>query len=143
MAYNTATIVAEDAPDKDGRVHLVIEFTGNAGEAPKRRDFYIDGSTTALEMRRWAINEATRMTSGKTLADTAAIAVGQTFNLTPIVDPPPTQAELDRRAWVEKAQRLARLRSLGTVTNSTLLTEINALADDVRTSYQAGWIAGF
>ena len=135
MAYVTATLKQKDAPLPDGRVRLVITFVGDAGEPTVDREHYLDESTTVANLRRWAYDEAQRLTGRKTVAD--VLTVGQSITLTA---PPAPPAPTARQIWLEKAQRLARLRGLGSVTNSTLLTEINALADDVRTSYQAGWI---
>jgi hypothetical protein len=138
MAYVQAELIQEDPPSLDGRVHVVFLLTGDASETPRRVETYIDDGTTAASLRAWAWEEGVKAGRRKTIAD--QISVGQVFALTPPAAPPtPTAQEV----WLTKARRLARLRELGTVTiGSTLATEIQALADDVRTSYQAGWIAG-
>lgn len=138
MAYVQAELIQEDPPGLDGRVHVVFTLTGDAGETPKRIETYIDDNTTPASLRAWAWEEGQKAGRRKSVAD--AITVGQLFVLSaPPAPPAPTAQEV----WIAKARRLARLRDLGAVTNSPLLTEINALADDVRTSYQAGWITSF
>lgn len=138
MAYVTATLKQKDAPLPDGRVRIVVAFMGDAGEPTRDRELYVDGGMTAMDIRRWCIAEASRMGTGKTVID--ALTIGQSINLTPIAPPAPPLPTA-RQVWLEKANRLARLRSLGAVTAGTLLDEITALAEDVRVMYQAGWIA--
>lgn len=137
MAYIQAQVVQKDPPLSDGRTHLVVEFTGDAGEVPRRFDRYLDGESTVPGEREWIRNELARLNGRKTIAD--LVAVGQ---IVPPAAAPTPSVPTARDIWVEKGQRLARLRAMGTVAASTLLTAINALADDVRTSYQAGFIDG-
>lgn len=137
MAYIQAQVAQKDPPLTDGRTHLVVEFTGDAGEPPRRLDRYLDGESTVPRERAWIRDELARLNGRKTIAD--LVTVGQIVPPAAVPTPPvPTAREM----WVEKAQRLARLRAMGTVTTSALLTAINALADDVRTSYQAWFIDG-
>lgn len=136
MAYTVATIVQLDPPDAQDRVRMVVEFTGS-GETAKRLERYVTGNDTNQSLRSWAREQAVLLDGRKSIAD--SLSVGLSINLTPPAPPVPTAREV----WQEKANRLARLRGLGTVAASTLLTEITALADDVRTSYQAGFLSDF
>ena len=136
MAYTLATIVQIDAPSGDDRVRIVVEFTG-AGEVAKRLERYVTGGDTNLTLRAWAREQALLLDGRKSIVD--SLTVGQSVNLVPPAPPTPTAKEV----WQEKAARLARLRGLGTVSASALLTAITALADDVRTSFAAGFLDDF
>jgi len=114
MAYNVATLIQKDAPMSDGRLRIVIRFTGNAGEPQRDREHYLDGATTALSLRQWCIAEADRMGSGKTIATAKAV-------------------------WEGKASRLQRAKDLG-LTAAQAVTDQAALDTDVNATYVAGYI---
>ncbi len=136
MAYTLATIVQIDPPSLDDRIRIVVEFTGS-GEVAKRLERYVTGSDTNLTLRDWARSQAILLDGRKSIAD--SLLVGQSVSLVPPAPVAPTAKQI----WQGKAQRLAALRGLGTVTTSPLLTAINALADDVRTSFAAGFLDDF
>jgi len=135
MAYNLATIVQKDAPADDGRVHIVVAFTGNAGEPRILRDKYIAGESIA-DIRAWARAEAATLLGKKTVADLLALNV--TLDLTPPAGP--TAAQIAQAVWLEKAQRLVRMRELA-LTNATAVTNFNALVADVNATYLAAYAA--
>jgi hypothetical protein len=133
MAYTTATLKSKDQPFADGRVRIIITFTGNAGEPSIDRDFILNAETTGLELRRWAINEAAGLLARKTIVD--SLTIGQSINLTPIAPPVPTAREI----WEGKANRLRRAKELG-LTNATAVSELTTLEADVNATYVAGYI---
>lgn len=137
MAYILATLVQKDPPGSDGRVRIIVEFTGDAGEPPRRRERYIENETLA-ELKTWARNEAIGLFGKKALAD--ALVVGATVNLTPPTPPTPP-VPTAAQVWTEKARRLARLRAMGVVTGP-LDAAITALTADVVATYQAGFVDG-
>lgn len=131
MAYTTATLVQKDPAGPDDRVRLVIEFTG-AGETAKRFEYAVDGDTTALTIRRWAIAKAAALDGRKTIADT--LTVGQSINLTAIAPTVPTAKEL----WLRERSRLAALDTpaltgAGATALAALVTAHNA-------AYAAGYL---
>src|SRR5687767_3231491 len=124
MPYIQAQVVQKDPAMADGRTHLVVAFTADAGEPTVRLDRYLDADSTQAGERVWVRDELARLNGRKTIADT--VTVGQI--VTPAATPPaPTAAEIARATWVEKARRLARLRAMGTIAAGPLLTAINAL----------------
>ena len=134
MAYNAATIIQKDPVGTDGRVHCVVAFTGNAGEPEERRDFYVDGSTTALSVRIWAREQVASLNGRKTLAD--AVTVPFVINLAaPAVTPPTAE-----HVWLEKARRLVRAKAMG-LTNATAVANITALQAEVDSTYIDGYVA--
>lgn len=133
MAYNVATLVQKDPVGSDQRVHVVIEFTGNAGEPTVRRDYYLDGDTTAISLRRWAIAEAGKLASRKTLADN--LTVGQSINLTPIAESQPTAKEL----WLREHARLGGLVN-GVTLTGTAATALSTAIAAHNAAFQAGYL---
>jgi hypothetical protein len=131
MAYTVATIVQKDPPSQDGRVHLVVEFTGS-GEPAVRRDYYLDTDSTALQGRVWAIQQIDRLNTRKTLAD--AITVPQVINTTP---PAPSAFE----TWRANASRLVALNAMiaAGMNSATAATDKAALVTLVNSGYQAGY----
>lgn len=134
MAYTTATVIQEDPPLPDGRVHLVIQFTGNAGEPPINRDYYLDTDTTALDGRIWVAAEKARLNNRKTLADT--ISVG-----TVIPDPPAPPGPTAFETWRAKAHRLVAMDALNKAgsTAAAFVADLGALRTDVNTSYSTSF----
>ena len=129
MAYNTATILANDLQPNGTRV-VKVRFTGNAGEPTKEATTTIDAGTTALELRRWAIAQAAQGDNVQTIGTLPALQVGQTLNVAPIAPPAPTAQQV----WLEKVRRLVRLKALG-LTNATAVSDVAALQADVDATY--------
>jgi hypothetical protein len=131
MAYTLATIVQIDpaAPDRPAR--MVVEFTG-AGETAVRRERYID--VPAAQLAAWARNVKAELDTKKTAV--TGLTVGQTLSLTA---PTETALEIAERVWREKAARLAKYKSLGSVTGQ-LATDITALQTDVQNTYLTAYI---
>jgi len=132
MAYTTPTVTDKDAPI-DGATHIVVVFSG-AGETPVRVEHVLRGESLA-ELKDWAFRKAAELNTHKSTRDVIP-SIPFVIPLERIIAPARPANEL----WAEKARRLEHARALGIVTAATLLTEINALADDVRTSYQAGFL---
>lgn len=127
MAYNTATLVLKDPPLADGRVQITVEFTGNAGEPPMRRQMHVGASDTTQTIRRWCIEQAKNLGDVKTVAD--ALTVGQSVNLTPINPPTPTAEEV----WRAKVARFNRMLELGL--SGQAATDLAALKADIEETY--------
>lgn len=141
--YTTATIISNDAQE-DGRAVLKVRFSGNAGEPAVDRSIVIDGNTTALSLRQWAIAQRDALNGARTLSRAAALQPGQTVDLTALPgQTPPTQAELDKRAWQEKANRLANLEALGPLPAGALADAVAALRADVAATFTAAYLVGF
>ena len=133
MAYTTATLKSKDVPFPDGRVRILITFTGNAGEPPIDRDLIVDESTTVASLRRWAYDEAGRLGSRKTIID--LLTPGAAITLTAPPAPPAPTAE---QVWLEKAHRLARAKALGLTADAA---EEAALEAEVNATYDAAYFA--
>lgn len=104
-AFVTATIL-QNEPLPDGRFKLTVRFTGNAGEPPIVREVYLDGGSTGIWLRQWAIDQAAALNSVRTLGRGAALQVGQTVDLTAITSPAPTA----KQTWFADLSRLRALQ---------------------------------
>jgi hypothetical protein len=135
MAYTTATIIQKDPPGTDARVHLVVEFTGDAGEPAVRRDYYVDTDSTALAGRLWAIGEMARLNNRKTIADN--ITPPQVINTNPPAPPVPTAFE----TWRGNVNRLVLLNQMiaAGMNSATAASDKAALVTLVNSQYQAGF----
>lgn len=131
MPYTTATLVEKQAPGPDGRVALIVEFTG-AGEPTKREGYTLDGTTTILGLRAWARAKALSLES-KTIAD--QLTVGMSVNLASIAPPAPTAEEI----WRAKVARYLQAKELG-ATNSTAIADRDALFADINATYQTAYL---
>ena len=134
MAYNAATITANE-PLPEGKVNLRVRFTGNAGETSRDRQLTLDGSTTLLSLRQWAISQVAELDAARAAGQLATFQVGQTINLAAIA--PLTVPAFE--VWVTKTRRLIRARQIG-LTNATAVAEITALQNDVDATFVAGYI---
>jgi len=132
MAYNAATITQIDPPVADGRVHVVVAFTGNAGEPAMKRETYVDEST---DLDEWARQETQRLNQRRVTA--AKLSVGQVLDLAPKDEPMIEATAQD--VWLEKVQRLARLKAMD-LTNQEALAAVDALQADVDASYQQAYV---
>lgn len=148
-AYTTGTII-DNVAQEDGRTRLVVRFTGNAGEPPVIRATHIDGSTTGISLRRWAIEQRDALNAARALAGAPALQIGQVVDLSAITVNPPSAADLARAAWVARVERLARLIAMGPFPAGALTDEIAALRTAVNADFQAAspavrasWLAGF
>lgn len=136
MAYISATPRQKDPPGPDGRVRIVVEFAGDAGEPLIRREKYLDNEALA-DIQAWARAEVAALQGKRTSA--GAIVVGTPISLVPPAPVVPTAAEIAEKAWLEKANRLRRAKALG-LTNATAVANIATLEADVNATYLPAYI---
>lgn len=136
MPYTTATVSSVDPVADDGSRHVVVTFTGDAGEPAVQRDYALDENFTTQSVRQWVFGVLARLNGRKSTA--GSVTNGQ---IIPPLAPPAAPAQTAAQIWADKARRLARLRAMGTVTGA-LATAITALQTDVDSSYQAGFVDG-
>jgi len=139
MAYVAATLILKeipvlpkDSPYYDGRVFIVVEFTGNAGEPPRSLRYTVGAGDTLLSIRQWAIGVADNLNKTKSIAD--ALTVGQSINVAPIAQPAQTAEDI----WKAKVQRYLRLSSVGWV--GAMATDMAALKSNIESTYQPGYL---
>lgn len=132
MAYNTATLVLKDPPLADGRVQITVEFTGNAGEPPMRRQMHVGPDDTGASLRRWAISQAKSLGDVKTIAD--SLTVGQSINLTPLATPAATAEEV----WRVKVAQYQRMAGLGLTGQAA--TDLATLKADIEATYVSAYL---
>jgi len=89
VAYETGTIIGNE-PLPDGRARLTVNFTGPSGEPPVPREVYIDGGTTPLSLKQWAVGVMNGLNSARTLMLLPALQVSESMDLSAIVIPPST-----------------------------------------------------
>jgi hypothetical protein len=132
MAYDTATLVRKD-PVQDGRIHLLIEFSG-PNVATVQRDFYVTGTTTLADVKSWARGE--RAALNLQAAVESNLTTGASVDLTtPVVTPTAQETYLAR---VDRLRQLKELSNLG-VTNATLTSDMSSLQSVLGTDYQTGF----
>lgn len=134
MPYTSATVLTNTRQD-DGRSILTVQFNGDAGEPPVREDITIDGDTTVLSLRRWAIGIRDRLNNIRTVATLPGLAPGQTIALNSIAPPAPSARDI----WWAKAARLLMANELG-LTNVAAVSDRSALNADVNATYVAGYL---
>jgi hypothetical protein len=143
MAYTTATIVKKDAPTQEGRVHLVIEFTGDAGEPPVQRDYVLDSDSTVPAIRTWVRDTITMLAGRKSIASNPSVAVGQVIPPA-AADPAPTAGQLAQQLYFSDAARLVHMKQLvdagGMLASNT---EFVALQTSVKATYLASYATSF
>ena len=132
MAYSVATLVQKDPAGADGRVRIVVAFSGDAGEPPMRRERYV-GAETLADLQAWARAEAAAHGGRKSIAD--SLTLGATFDLTPPAPRAPTAAEV----WLSKASRLQRAKAFG-LTVQKAVDDLAALEADVNATYVTGYL---
>jgi hypothetical protein len=141
MAYTTATVISKDPATQDGRVHIVVAFTGDAGEPTVQRDYVLDADTTVPALRTWVRDTIALLAGRKTIA--AALTVGQVIPPAP-GDPAPTAAELARRQYFANVGRLIHMQELVSA-GGMLATnaEFTALQTTVKNAYLAAYATDF
>lgn len=143
MAYTTATIVKKDQPTQEGRVHLVIEFTGDAGETPVQRDYVLDSDSTIQAIRTWVRDTITMLAGRKTIASNPSVAIGQVIPPA-AADPVATPAQIAQQQYFSDVARLVRMKQLvdaGGMLSSN--AEYVALQTSVKAAYLASYATGF
>lgn len=130
MAYISPATIASVEPLPDGDVRLVIQFTGNAGEPPVKRQYMVGEGTTAADVRRY-VYQMIRALNGKR---TLSVAAGD-----PIPElAPATVTPTAKQVWLEKVNRYRQFAGLGlTGAGATALT---ALLADINATYAAGYL---
>ena len=143
MAYTTATIVSKDPATQDGRVHLVIAFTGDAGETPVQRDFTLDADSTFAGLRTFVRDTISALANRKAITGDVRIAIGQVIPAA-AADPVPTQAELNQRAYFADVARLIHMQQLvsagGMLASQKEFTDLQAA---VKAAYLAAYATSF
>lgn len=131
MPYTTATLIEKHAPGPDGRVAIIVEFTG-AGEVTKRDGYTVDGTTTIPALRSWARSKALTLDS-KTIAD--LLTVGMSVNLAV----PATPAATAEDVWRAKVARYLVAKTMD-LTNVTAISDRNALFTDINATYSSTYL---
>jgi hypothetical protein len=143
MAYTTATIVSKDPATQEGRVHLVIAFTGDAGEPPVQRDFVLDADSTFVGLRTFVRDTIAALTNRKAITSDARLVVGQTIPPA-AADPAPTAPQIALQQYFSDAARLVHMKQLidagGMLASNT---EYVALQTSVKNAYQVAYAAAF
>lgn len=141
MAYNLATITKNE-PLPEGRIRLFVSFSGNAGEPPVERDIYLDGSTTALSLKQWAIGQAAALNSARNIGRAAGLQPGQAVDLTAIVTPAPTAKE----TFISDVTLLSQMdRAVKLTVKTTADSDYTAQLTKVKNALSSnpGWIDAF
>lgn len=135
MAYTTARLIQKDPPRPDGREEVTIEFTGDAGESPIHRQYRVQDFDTLQALRQRIIGDVAALGTRKSVA--AALVVGATLSLAPIVPVPPVPTAVE--VWLGKARRLARAEAIKLT--GAAVVDIAALRADVEVTYASGFLA--
>ena len=130
MAYNTATITANEPLPNEAGARIFVQFTGNAGEPVVNKDLIVDGGTTAQSLRLWAANQTAALNNIRPFRQLGALQPGQTIN-TSFPAPPALTAKEIFAANVRRLRQMTNAISLGVKANdaadyTTLKTSVTS-----------------
>lgn len=132
-AYQNPVVIANE-PKADGRIKLVFEFKGNAGEPTVTKDFIVQPSTTATIVRNWIYTTIAELDLMNTAATLPALQPGQTVTRLAPVAPTPSACAV----WKRKVEQYTQVA--GNAFTGTIATELAALKSDIESTYPAGCI---
>lgn len=137
MAY-TATLIAFDRVRDEWRISIRYDDTDTGKSLIKhyRRD-----SITKAQLRTLARNEAEDWVNHATTD--VDVPIGTTIDVTPPTPQPPTQAQIDKAAWLADYQRLRSMLALTEAVPALLTTQAQTAIDNLRTSLAAGWLNSY
>ena len=119
-----------------GEWRITIQYnntdTNNVIDRSYRRN-----SITKKGLRNLARSEAATIDDNQT--HDIDIAIGTAIDVTPDAPTPPTQAELDKTAWVEDWRQLQRVQKVLDAVPALATTARQQIATDLQTSLTAGW----
>jgi len=140
MAY-TATLTALARIRDQWRFSILYEDTDSGQSLEKH---YRQNSVTKKQLRDLARNEAAALLNNAT--NDIDIVIGTTIDVTPdVVTPPdpPTQAELDRRAWFDDYRKLQSLLEVTGAVPALETAQATTLIASLRTSLEADWLNSY
>lgn len=133
-AYQNPTVL-DNQPQASGFVKVTFQFTGNAGEPTRTREYLVRPGTTATLLRNWVAETRAELDLLYTASIIPALQPGQTVPALARVAPTLTAKE----AWNEKHERYKRYSDSGLV-STALTADMNALKGDLESTYQSGFI---
>jgi hypothetical protein len=141
MAYNLATVVVADPITPQGTQHLVVRFSGNAGETSRDFDYTLDENNDVTAGRRWVYDTLARLNARK--ANVSAVTVGTV--VTPLAPSNPVLTNF--QIWRNHVQRVLLLNEIldvmtrASITpDPTLLSEIKDELGQINSLYATGFV---
>ena len=122
---------------RSGQWNIVLLYTDTVNGTEFLRK-YVRPNITKKQLRELARSEVTRLVQAE--ANDVDIPLGATIDITPepVVNPdPPTQAELDKRAWFEDYGKLRSYKRL--LDHGVSPTGIDAQISTLQASLLADW----
>lgn len=138
--YTTANITSIDSDD-DGRLHVVVVFTGNAGEKSQPFNYFLDGGTSDIDaaFRARAVADVNRLNGLKSLK--GKLSVGP-VDLTPVTLKPVTLTPCQTfMGDYFRLQRIQQAVDLGVIAADD--KDVAALKSQVQGEYAASCLANF
>lgn len=137
----TATLIR--ALKNNGRLDFEIEYLDDSdGEIIRVADSL--RSPTKKQIRDIARSTVARLDALKN--EVIDLPIGQAIDIDPdvVIPPdPPTQAELDRRAWFVDYRQLNQLLEVTTAVPALLTAQAQTLIDSLRVSLEADWLNSY
>lgn len=133
-AYQNPTVVSNQ-PQSSGFVKVVFQFTGNAGEPTREREYLVRPNTTAIHLRNWVADTRAELDLLHTASIIPSLQTGQTVTALARVIPSPTAKEV----WNEKHDRYRKYKDSGLL-GATYASNLAALKADLEATYQAGFL---
>ena len=131
----TATLLHAD--DRGSHWKIGVEFTD--GVRTKQVGYRFTGST-ATDLKNFVRAKAHEFESSDAID--LLTFVGQSIDVTPpVVTPPdpPTQAQIDRKAWFKDYQKLQAMLQVTTDVPALATTQANTTIANLRTSLETDW----
>lgn len=134
----TATLVSKTIQREKQRILVVVDIIG---ETTERKEFSFSLNTTLDQIKKTINQYITELEQAQSLA-TNLNEGNLDLTVTPPVDTPPTQAELDRTAWEADFAKLKKVQELidcGALTGSE--TAIVTLRNKVKADFKPAYLA--
>ena len=133
----TATLVSKTIQREKQRILVVVDIIG---ETTERKEFSFSLNTTLEQIKKTINQYITELEQAQSLA-TNLNEGNLDLTVTPPIDTPPTQVELDRTAWEVNFAKLKKVQELidcGALTGSE--TAIVTLRNKVKADFKPAYL---
>lgn len=133
-AYQNPTVI-DRQPMPSGFVKVMFQFTGNAGEATREREFILRPGVTAANVRNWVDDTKKELDLLHTAVVLPALQPGQTVTALARVAATTTAKEV----WNGKYDRYKHFKDAGLL-GATYASDLAAMKSDIEATYQTGFL---
>lgn len=131
--YQNPTIVSNTTNER-GKGHIVMEFTGNAGEPAQQHTYTYAGALVEEDVRDWVSRVLATLNGNESGKKDERFKPGRVI----VAQPRSAQAKPDAQVWAERAALYLKLKPLA-ADIPEMANDVSGLLATLRSTYRTGF----